>query len=618
MQRRLSVILSADVAGYGAMMERDEAGTLARVKAAWAQAFEPRLAAHQGRVVKLMGDGALIEFASAVSAVACAQAIQADLAGFEPKLAEAQRLRFRMGVNLGDVIVEGDDIFGEGVNVAARVQSVAPPGGVALSRTVRDHVAGKLDIGFADLGEHVIKDNERPVHVFALIGAGHGAATPKPAPRLSICVLPFTNMSGDPEQDYFADGVSEDIITDLSKISALAVTARNSAFAYKGQNVDINQVARKLGVSHVLEGSVRKAGNRVRITAQLIDGASNNHLWAERYDREMGDIFALQDEISQAIVTALKLQLHPQERHAIEARSTTNPDAYKYYLMARQFVFMGNERQQELVVRLCRKAVETDPHYARAWATLAIGLWLLERRSASTDNGRAAAERAIALDPNLAEAHAALAHIIYSDADYAEAAKRAEFAVALDPECFEARYIAAIAHVAAGDNASAIPHFEKSFTLRENDFMSPAMAVQAFRDVGDREGERRTARLVVERVERVVAREPDHGRALGYGVGGLAVLGEKDRALDWMESALLLDPDNGTLVYNLACAMVQLRAYDKALDLLERHARDHNPSLSLVKWWEVDSDLDPIRDQPRFIAWLEGLKARHAADKGES
>ncbi len=348
LQRKLTVIVSADVVGYSALMERDEAGTLDRLMAGRKAVFDPLLARHGGRVVELMGDGALIEFASVVSAVECAHAIQRAIEAGHGSL-EAERIRYRIGINLGEVIVDGDDIYGDGVNVAARLQSLAAPGGIAVSRTVRDQAAGKVDAEFIDLGEHAMKNIARPIHVFALRAANarEPARTPlapsahTPRPRVSICVLPFANMSGDPEQEYFSDGITEDIITDLSKVSALAVVSRNTAFTFKGRHSAIAHVARQLGVTHVLEGSVRKSGNRVCITAQLIEGATDSHLWAERFDRDLNDIFALQDEISEAIVRALKVRLLPDERKAIEQRPTSNPEAYKQFLMARQYNALG-------------------------------------------------------------------------------------------------------------------------------------------------------------------------------------------------------------------------------------------------------------------------------------
>ena len=376
MQRKLTVILSADVVGYSGLMEADEAGTLARLKINRSTIFDPCVASGGGRVVKLMGDGALVEFPSVVAAVECALAIQQRTTRADGDRAPDKRIRYRIGINLGEVIVEGDDLYGDGVNVAARLQALAPEDGIAVSLTVRDQVAGKVACQFEDLGEHTVKNIQRPVHVFTLDSAEPRVSEPKPSqPRLGICVLPFANISGDLEQEYFSDGITEDIITDLSKVSALWVAARNTSFTFKGRHVDAPQVARQLKVSHLLEGSVRKAGGRVRITAQLIEGATGGHIWAERYDRELKDIFALQDEISQAIVAALKLKLLPEEKKAIEQRGTSNPEAYKLYLMARQFSVtgnLGNARRDEAMLRLTHRATEIDPNYAQPWALMAV------------------------------------------------------------------------------------------------------------------------------------------------------------------------------------------------------------------------------------------------------
>ncbi len=354
MERRLTAILAADVVGYSRLMGADETGTLAALKTLQTDFIDGKITEHQGRTVKLTGDGILVEFPSVVNAVACAADVQRGMRDRNAGVPQERRIEFRIGVNLGDVIVEGKDIFGDGVNVAARLESIAKPGGITISGSVRDHVGNRLDLAFEDMGEQTLKNIERPVRVYSVALTGPAARDPEdvaPAPqeqldkeRPSIAVLPFNNMSGDPEQEYFSDGITEDIITDLSKVSALSVIARNSAFAFKGKNVDVLQVARQLKVSHVLEGSVRKAGGRVRITAQLIDGAHNDHIWAERYDRDLNDIFALQDEISEAIVKALKLKLLPEEKKAIEQRGTESVEAYNLFLMARQNYVTGGER----------------------------------------------------------------------------------------------------------------------------------------------------------------------------------------------------------------------------------------------------------------------------------
>jgi adenylate cyclase len=616
MQRRLTAILSADVADYSGLMEADEAGTLERLKVNRSRIFDPCVAAEGGRVVKLMGDGALVEFGSVIAAVNCAVAIQKATERAESERAEGKRIRYRIGINLGDVIVEGDDIYGEGVNVAARLQALAPVGGIAVSATVRDQVAGKAQCTFEDLGEHTVKNIERPVRVFAVHPVERHEAgdsktvTPR---RLSICVLPFSNMSGDPEQEYFSDGISEDIITDLSKVSALWVAARNTAFTFKGKHVDAPQIARQLKVSHLLEGSVRKAGGRVRITAQLIDGATGGHIWAERYDRDLNDIFALQDEISQAIVAALKLKLLPEEKKAIEQRGTTDPEAYKLYLMARQYSITGNfgsARRSEAIIRLCRRAIEIDPNYARPWALMAgaqIRLRFFFGRE--TDDGLAAAERAIELDANLAEAHSARARVLGQNGRLGEAMREIEIALRLDAESYEVNFAAGQLHYQMRRLDEAILHFEKAAAAAETDFSAAGMLVSCYNAISDKEGARRAARRALERCEKIVAVEPDNGSAMGFAVGALAALGEAERAKEWAERALLLDPDNVNLRYNFACSLItDLHDYDAALDMLG--PRFERMGIEVLNWVKSDPDLDPVRDHPRFKAMLAAAEAR--------
>ncbi len=618
MQRRLTAILSADVADYSGLMEGDEAGTLERLKANRSRIFDPSVATHGGRIVKLMGDGALVEFGSVVAAVECALAIQEATARAEPERADAKRIRYRIGINLGDVIVEGNDIYGEGVNVAARLQALAPVGGVAISLTVRDHVAGKVLCAFEDLGEHTVKNIQRPVHVFCLqpadAGQGGGPGSSK-SHGLSVCVLPFANMSGDPEQEYFSDGITEDIITDLAKVSALWVAARNTAFTFKGKHVDAQQVARQLKVSHLLEGSVRKSGGRVRITAQLIDGATGGHVWAERYDRDLNDIFTLQDEISQAIVAALKLKLLPEEKKAIEERGTTSPEAYKLYLMARQFSVTGNAgaaRRSEAIIRLCSRAIEIDPNYARPWALMAgaqgTERFLLGMRG---DGGLAAAERALALDPDLAEAHAARARVLTQDMRHDEAWREVEIALRLDPESYEVNLAAGGWYRSLRRFAEAIPYLEKAAGSTEASLGTIGTLLSFYKAIGDAVGAQRAARSALAEAEKVVAQEPDNGSAMSVGVAALAALGEVERAREWIERATLLDPDNINMRYNFACTLVlELREFDAALDLLELVFE--KVLIEAVNWVKADPDLDAIRDHPRLKAMVAKAEARLA------
>jgi adenylate cyclase len=623
MQRKLTVILSADVVGYSALMERDEAGTLARLKENRRALFDPKIAEHGGRIFKLMGDGVLIEFPSAVSAVTCAVEIQRAMGAAEPKVAEADRLRYRIGINIGDVIIDGDDIYGDGVNVAARIQALAPVGGVAVARNVSDQVKGKVPADFDDMGEHTVKNIERPVHVMNVRAIG-AHMTPLSAAEkkqsVSICVLPFTNMSGESEQEYFADGISEDIITDLSKVSALWIAARNTAFTFKGKHVDVPQIARQLKITHVLEGSVRKAGGRVRITAQLID-AGGGHVWAERYDRDLNDIFAVQDEISAAIVKALKVKLLPEEKKALERRDTSNAEAYEWYLIARQLDRTGSERTKPLIVRLCGKAVALDPGFARAWALKALAEAELTQRAVpgySFENAQHAAERAVALNPDLAEAHVAIGEVTARGpkSDWSSGMAAVERALQLDPNCYDAHLLAGYSCIGQKKFADAIDHFETAMALDPDAYRPAGMVGQAYEALGDHDGRKRAAQRSIERCEKLLKIEPDHGGALGFMVSALGDLGEAERAREWTKRAMLFDPDNTRLHYNIACAMASIGDTDLVIELLAGVIPKVNPAW--VRWMHYDNSLDPVREDPRFKALLADAEKRCAASEQAS
>jgi adenylate cyclase len=442
------------------------------------------------------------------------------------------------------------------------------------------------------------------------------AAAAVAVPRLAICVLPFANMSGDQEQEYFSDGITEDIITDLSKVSALAVVSRNSAFMYKGKHVDVPKLARELKVGHVLEGSVRKAGGRVRITAQLVDGASNDHVWAERYDRDLNDIFALQAEISEAIVKALKLKLLPEEKKAIEQRGTDNVDAYNLYLMARQSYVTGHEadaRRAEVITRLCRRAVEIDPGYARAWALMATGQMILRFvHGRKGDDGLIPAERALALDANLAEAHAVKARILAQHGRHDEATAEIDVALRLNPESYEVNRSAAYLRFRQQRLEEAIRYYEKAMTLMETDLNSGSMLACCYTALGNSQAAVRVAQITLSRTEKTLAQDPNNAAAMAYGANALATLGEAERAKDWISRALLIDPDNMNARYNFACVLTtRLKDPDAALELL-------NPvfetlATGFLNHAKADPDLDPLREDPRFKAMVAAAETRLAA-----
>jgi len=617
LERRLTTILSADVAGYSRLMEADEAGTLRELKERHTLLVEPLLSKYGGRLVKVMGDGFLAEFASVVNAVHFAIDLQNATDSRNETLTEDQRMRFRIGINLSDVIADANDVYGDGVNVAARLESLAEPGGICISETVYQHVRRQMTYSFEDIGNRKLKNISGDVHVYRVTMAHTTSSAVRRKVRgshqASIVVLPFTNMSGDPEQNYFSDGVTEDIITDLSKISSLFVVARNTAFTFKGQPVEVDQVANRLGVQYVLEGSVRKSGSRVRITAQLIDGKTNGHIWAERFDRNFEDIFALQDEISRSIVAALKLKLLPGEIETLSQRPTGNPEAYRYYLLGRDFFHRGFTKRSLRVARqMFAKALEIDPHYARAHAGIAdCNSHLLDAgdTSISFADILAQSERALAIDPTLAEAHTSKGLGLYTAGRYAEA--EASFRTALDlrPDHFEAWLFGGRNSLNQRQFGTAEQRFAKAAELKSDDFRAPGLQSMCLESLGRHDEAKAAARVALSRVERAVAERPDDADALAFGAGLLAQIGEAERTKDWAERAAVIEPDDYYMHYNLACAYAVLGEFDLALDRLE-HAFSRTTLKSLHEFMLNDSDLDGLRGLPRYQALARRLTAQ--------
>jgi TolB-like protein len=483
--RRLAAILAADVAGYSRLMGADEEGTLAAFKTHRRELSDPRISQHQGRIVKTTGDGLLIEFASIVDAVRCAVVMQQGMEGRNSGVQEGQRIRFRVGINVGDVIVDGDDIFGDGVNVAARLQALAEPGEICVSATVREHVAERLPIGFADLGEHSVKNIARPVHVYRIeTRIEPRAAAPGPEPALlalpdrpSIAALPFTNMSGDAEQDYFADGMVEDILTGLARIKWLFVIARNSSFAYKGKSVDVKQAGRELGVRYVLEGSVRKSSNRVRVTGQLIEAETGRHVWADRYDRTLDDIFAIQDELTMSVVAAIEPSLRQAEIERVKRKRPENLDAYDLLLQALPHVYPAMPEGAATALTFLESALAKEPAYAQAHGFAAWAHEILFARGGGREENRLGAVR---------HAHAAIAHgrddaIALSLGGFAlgavahdrAAARQAfEAALALSSSCALTYIFGSVVMVLAGDADRGIEWGERALRLSPFDPIS--------------------------------------------------------------------------------------------------------------------------------------------------
>ena len=484
-ERKLAAILAADVVGYSRMMSKDETGTLARLKALRRGLFEPKTKEYRGRIFKTTGDGALVEFKSAVDAVNCAVDIQHALAERETGIAEDHRIQLRVGVSLGDVIVEGSDLYGNGVNVAARMEGLAEPGGICISSNVHEHVRGVAGLTFDDLGKQEVKNIAEPVHAYrVIVGSGDVAkpgrqpadAATSPPDKPSIAVLPFQNMSGDPEQEYFADGMVEEIITALSRFSWLLVMARNSSFVYKGRAVDVRRVAQELGVRYVLEGSVRRASQRIRITGQLIDATTGAHIWADRFDGGAEDIFDLQDKITECVVGAIEPSLRKAE---IERARRKRPDslaAYDLFLRALTPLHKLRPEANAEALRLLEQAIAIDPGYAPA---LAYAAWCHEQRllhgwstTHETDTAAAVglARQALAIDSGEAAAIAMASFVLtLVGHDYAGGRQAAERALALNPNSPTVCWMAGWVILLGGDPQGAVPIFERSLRLSPSD-----------------------------------------------------------------------------------------------------------------------------------------------------
>ena len=442
MDRRLTTIVAADLVGYSHLMAADEEGTISRLQGLLKDIIRPEIAAFDGRVVKTMGDGLLVEFPSTVAALKSTLMIQKRVAAVEPGIDEDRRMRFRVGINLGDVVIDGDDILGDGVNIAARLESLAPPGGICISRAVYEQVKGKVQAGFTDLGPQQVKNIPDPVEVWQVDIEGITPAPTRakePAKRPSIVVLPFDNMSSDPEQDYLADGIVEDVTTELSRFRTLFVIARNSAFSFKGQSKDVRDIARELDVRYLVEGSVRRAGNRLRVTAQLIEAATGAHIWAERWDRTMEDLFDVQDELTSAIVSGVEPELGAHERSLARRKPTDNLTAWELYQRGalEQAKFTDDGLAEAGI--LLQRAVELDPDFAAAHAMLARTCWTSVGTGRSADpaseisKGIASARRAIEIDDREETAHVVLGVILAMIGEESEAMSSLKTAMALNP-----------------------------------------------------------------------------------------------------------------------------------------------------------------------------------------
>jgi adenylate cyclase len=484
--RRLAAILAADVAGYSRLMGADEGGTLRQLKAIRSELIDPMIATHNGRLVKTTGDGLLVEFSSVVDALLCATEMQAGMAERNAMVPTDRRIEFRIGINVGDVVVEDGDIFGDGVNVAARLEGLAEPGGICVSALVQRDAAGKLDLAFEDLGEQTLKNIARPLQVYRVATERDAETATAPAPlplpdKPSVAVLPFTNMSSDPEQEFFADGIAEDVITALSRYPSLFVIARNSCFTYKGRAVDVKQVGRELGVRYVLEGGLRKAGNRIRVTAQLVEAETGKHVWAERYDRDLADIFALQDEITDAVTVAIAPAIADAEQHRAMRKPPGNLDAWGAYQRGLWHFSKFNPDDNALAQKFFQQAIDLDPTFAGGYTGLACAqdhaAVAFQTRSLpeTLTSAEALSRQAVRLDVADAEARSCLGLQLLHRCDYEGARREIEQALTISPNLGSAYGALGSTLIFSGRREEGLAALETCIRLSPRD---PTLAVR--------------------------------------------------------------------------------------------------------------------------------------------
>ncbi len=544
-QRRLAAILATDVVGYSRHMEADEVGTLNRLNSTFSQTFLPKISEHGGRVFKEMGDGMLVEFASAVDAVRCAWEVQEDLRHRKPE-GGRDLLEFRVGINVGDVIIEDGDLFGDGVNVASRLEAIAEPGGVSISEEVYRHVKHKVDLAFEDLGDHQLKNISQPVRVYRLV---RGAVPIKPRDfetlmaRPALAVLPLTNLSGDPDQDYFADGLTEDIITALSYWRYFPVIARNSSFAFKDETSDVRTVAAKLGARYVLEGSVRKAGDRVRISAKLIDATTEHHVWAERFDRAYGDIFELQDEITKKIAAAVAPELERAERSRLYTQ-TSIVSAWDLHQRGMSLFYKTNRQANETAREFFRDAIDVDPNFGTAYASLAfsyhaeVAIWQAKNREEVLAKAIAAARKATELDRSDSYAHTVLGTVYLRMGEHEQGLACCRRAISLNPSNALAHAILGNALSFAGHPMEGISSVKRALLLNPHDpnaHFYINMIARSYLTAKDYD-------QAVDYARESIRRHSDHAFAFIVLASALGHLGKQDDAQAAIDECERIDP----------------------------------------------------------------------------
>src|SRR5205809_1544722 len=614
---RLAAIWFADVAGYSARAAEDEFGALQLIEILQALSREI-VGRYEGRIVKFIGDAILAEFPSTALAVQAGAAL--SNAYLERSAATGHSHRLTVGVHVGDIAVSSEgDLYGDTVNAAARIQETAEPGQVIVSQDVWRQLRGRREFYFEPLGDRSLK-GVGSIGLYVAIVKDSEVGSPQSIPQgneseeerkktiRSLGVLPFADLSAERDQEYFGDGISEEILNALAKVGALHVAARTSCFAFRGTSIDAREIGKRLDVEALLEGSIRKAGNRVRISVQLIDARNGYQLWSERFDREIEDIFAIQDEIARSVIDALGLSLTQREERRLLKASTKNVEAYEFYLRARKLFQQWTRQSIELARQMFERAIELDPYFAAASAGLAtahVYLFSWGGRDPDLQKAHNASTRALELDPELADAHIAAGQSFSMEQRYGEAAAEFERAIELDPTLFDAYYYYARSCFKAGDLDKALKLFEKAQSIRPEDYQSYCHVSLVMRELGRRDEAGRTDHLALESITKYVELNPDEARAYSLGAGVLARLGEVERAKQWNERAMSLAPDDDAILYNASCVFAVLGEEDQALAGLQRAIE---AGLAGGDWVSHDPDWERLRDNPRFQTLVQRLQ----------
>ena len=608
----LAALWFADIAGYSARVVEDERGALQLVEILQSLS-RSTVRRHEGRVVKFLGDAVLAEFPSTEMAVRAAAMLSKEYAEQSAKTGRAHDLR--IGVHLGDVAVDADgDLYGDGVNAAARIEAVVDPGQVVVSEDVWRQIRGREGFRFEPFGNRNLK-GVGSIDLYVVNLEESLAATEEryqPGEQRnekirSIAVLPFADLSAESDQEHFSDGVAEEILNALSKVAGLHVPARTSCFAFRGATLDVREIGKRLGVEALLDGSIRKAGKRVRISVQLVDANNGYQLWSERFDREIEDIFAIQDEIARSVLESLGLALTEREEFRFLKPSTANIEAYEFYLRGRKLYHKWTRQSVQFARQMFERAVKVDPDFAAAWAGLAnayVDLFRWSRKPRDLEQAKRASENALKLNPNSAEAHVSAGQALGIQRRFPEAAKAFERAIKEDPTVYEAYYLYGRAMVESGDVEKALYLFEKAQQVRPDDYESHTLRAQALTELGREDEARRANQVAVECIEKHLELNPDEPRAYSLGASVLIRLGQNERSKQWTQQAMTLAPADPLVLYNAACNWALLGETDHALDGLERAIE---AGVAVGDWIKHDPDFASLRGHPRFQAIVKRI-----------